>query len=131
MDPQTQWRFLQLYCMVVADGIIDTRELEVLYRIGKENYGLTPEEISYAVTQAGTSFSMPTLLTDQVRLLYELAIIAWADGVIEDSEKNLLRTYALKMGFKDENVDGIVDFLLDKAKDNKPFKDVMSEIQSN
>lgn len=131
MDPQTQWRFLQLYCMVVADGIIDARELEALYRIGRENYGLTSEEISHAVTEAGTVFKLPTRLDEQVRLLYEMSMIAWADGIIEDSEKNLLRSYALKMGFKEENVDEIVNYLLSKANENTPFSQIMAEIKSN
>lgn len=117
--------------MVVADGVIDARELETLYRIGRENYNLTPEEISHAITEAGTTYPMPANLKDQVNMLYEMAIIAWADGIIEDSEKNLLKSYALKMGFKEENVDEIVGFLLERAADNRPFEMVFSEITSD
>ena len=131
MDLQTKWRFLQLYCMVVADGVIDARELETLYRIGRDNYGLSANEISQAVTEAGATFPLPTDLKSQVNLLYEMAIIAWADGIIEDSEKHLLKSYALKMGFKEENLDEIVDFLLLRAKYNTPFDKVLNEITSD
>lgn len=128
MNPQTQWRFLQLYCMVVADGIIDASELQTLYRIGRENYGLSPDEISEAVTEAGIPSGIPDRLNDQVQFLYELALIAWADGVIEDSEKELLCRYALKMGFLESNIAGIIDFLLEKAQHNAPIEEVLSEI---
>lgn len=131
MDPKTQWRFLQLYCMVVADGIIDARELETLYRIGRENYNLTPEEISHAVTEAGSIHNLQLPVNEQIRLLYEMAIIAWADGVIETSEKNLLKSYALKWGFKEENIDEIVNYMLSKAEKNIPFDEILNEITSN
>ena len=38
-------QFLDLYCMVLADGIVHPKEMETLYRIGLENYGLTEDEI--------------------------------------------------------------------------------------
>ena len=117
--------------MVVADGVIDARELETLYRIGRDNYGLSANEISQAVTEAGATFPLPTDLKSQVNLLYEMAIIAWADGIIEDSEKHLLKSYALKMGFKEENLVEIVDFLLLRAKYNTPFDKVLNEITSD
>ena len=36
-----QLQFLELYRMVLADGIAHPKEMETLYRIGVENYGLT------------------------------------------------------------------------------------------
>ena len=70
MDAIMKSQFLSLYCMVLADGIIDARELETLYRIGTEQYGLTQEEITATVRDAGTSFIMPTELSDKIRFLY-------------------------------------------------------------
>ncbi|MBP3287940.1 MAG: TerB family tellurite resistance protein [Muribaculaceae bacterium] len=128
MDESIKSHFLLLYCMVLADGIIDTRELEVLYRIGTENYGLSPEEIGQAVREAGTSYLLPKKISDKIALLYELALIAWADGVIEESEKEIMRKYALKMGFMEENIEKIVSFLLEEAKENKPLQQVIEKI---
>ena len=42
-------QFLDLYCMVLADGIIHPKEMETLYRIGLENYSLTEDEITESV----------------------------------------------------------------------------------
>ncbi len=41
MDPSLKSRFVVLYSMVLADGIVEAAELETLHRIGKECYGLT------------------------------------------------------------------------------------------
>ncbi len=117
-----------LYCMILADGIIDVKELEVLYKIGVENYGLTPEQISEAVREAGTSYEFPEKIEDRISLLYELALIAWADGRIEQSERDMIESYALKMGFMEENVNGIIDFLLEQARANIPVGKVLHKI---
>ena len=69
--------------MVMADGIVEAKELETLYRIGRNCYHLSPEEINKIVVSAGTSFDAPTKLEDRVSILYEMAEIAWADGEID------------------------------------------------
>lgn len=121
-------RFLGLYCMILADGVIDARELETLYKIGTESYGLTPEQITNSVKYAGTSFIFPEKMEDKVRFLYEMAQIAWADEVLEDSEIKLIKSYAIRMGFDKRNTDEIVKYLLDKAKYNVAYADVLHEI---
>lgn len=45
--------------MILADGVVDSRELETVYRIGRENYGLSAEEIMSTVRDSGTSFILP------------------------------------------------------------------------
>ena len=114
--------------MVLADGVIDIHELEALYRIGSENYGLTNQQISEAVKEAGTSFSLPDKLEDKVSLLYQMAMICVADNDVDETEMNLLRRYSLKMGFDPENVDGIVEFLISEAKSNTPEKNIVAQI---
>ena len=128
MDDILRSRFLALYCMVLADGVIDIHELEALYRIGSENYGLTNQQISEAVKEAGTSFSLPDKLEDKVSLLYQMAMICVADNDVDETEMNLLRRYSLKMGFDPENVDGIVELLISEAKSNTPEKNIVAQI---
>ena len=111
--------------MVLADGIIDAKELETLYRIGTEQYGLTQDEITATVRDAGSSFIIPTTLEGKVRFLYNLAEIAYADGVIDHTEVELMKLYIAKMGFEDQNIDGIADFLFHAAKDGKKTEDVI------
>lgn len=125
MDAILKSRFLSLYCMILADGIIDAKELEMLYKIGTDSYGLTPAEITQTVRDAGSSFVVPQMLSDKITLLYEMAQIAWADGTIDPEEVNLLRKYTLKMGFDEANINGIVDLLLDSVKNDIPVKAII------
>lgn len=128
MEELLKARFLSLYCMVMADGIVEAKELETLYRIGRENYNLTAEEINKNVVSAGTSFVAPDKMEDRVSILYEMAEIAWADGKIDETEKSLLARYAIRLGFKEENAIGISDYMLQKVKDGISQKEVITEI---
>lgn len=127
MEDKT-YQFLALYSMVLADGEITWEELSALYRIGKECYGLTDEKISNTVKEAGTSYALPTTLNEKVKLLYHLSEIAWADGKIDQQEKNLLAGYARRMDFEEKNIDGIVDYMLSQVESKVPLETVMSEI---
>lgn len=120
--------FLNLYQMVICDGVAHPREIETLYRIGLENYKLTENEINENLKSAGVSTIIPELPEERIGVLYEMALIAWADGVLEDSERNLLRKYANLYGVNEESIDELVDFLLEHAKNNTDEKDIINEL---
>ncbi|MBO7559206.1 MAG: TerB family tellurite resistance protein [Bacteroidaceae bacterium] len=130
MEEILKSRFLSLYCMVMADGIVEAKELETLYRIGRNCYHLSPEEINKIVVSAGTSFDAPTKLEDRVSILYEMAEIAWADGEIDKTEKALLERYAVRFGFKEENAEEIANYMLQQVKDGVSQKEVVDQIMN-
>lgn len=114
--------------MVVADGDVAISELDELYRIAREDYGLTPEEINKAVLTCGSAIYIPQTNEEKIRYLYDLALIAAADGVIEVSEILLLKNYALKFGFL-EAADELVKLLLDFAKIKTPIDEIISIVK--
>lgn len=124
-----QLQFLELYRMVLADGIAHPKEMETLYRIGVENYGLTNEQIAKEIAEESFSTFIPQTPEDKIKLLYELALIAWADGVIEESEKKLLKRYAILFGIKEELSDEFVDFLLKKVQDNVSENEITNHFE--
>ncbi len=124
-----QLQFLELYRMVLADGIAHPKEMETLYRIGVENYGLTNEQITKEIAEESFSTFIPQTPEDKIKLLYELALIAWADGVIEESEKKLLKRYAILFGIKEELSDEFVDFLLKKVQDNVSENEITNHFE--
>lgn len=124
-----QLQFLELYRMVLADGIAHPKEMETLYRIGVENYGLTNEQITKEIAEESFSTFIPQIPEDKIKLLYELALIAWADGVIEESEKKLLKRYAILFGIKEELSDEFVDFLLKKVQDNVSENEITNHFE--
>lgn len=123
-------QFLDLYCMVMADGIVHPKEMETLYRIGLKNYGLTENEIDESIKSAGVSSVIPELPEEKIAVLYEMALIAWADGELEESERNMLRRYAILYGVNAASIDGLVDFLLNKAKNNVDEQEVIKELSN-
>lgn len=130
MDLSLKSQFLSLYHMILADGIIDARELETLYKIGIEQYHLTQEEITAVVRDAGSSFILPTTLQGKVQFLYNLAMIALADGTVDPEEKALLNKYITRMGFEDANADGIAESLFESIRNDKSFDEIMSMINN-
>ena len=112
--------------MVLADGVINAKELETLYKIGIEQYGLTQAEITETVRDAGSSFIMPSTLAGKI--LFNMAQIAYADGVIDVTERELVLRYISKMNFADENIDGIADFLLEAVKNGISEEEILHSI---
>lgn len=121
-------RFISLYQMVLADGIIDATEMETLFRIGQENYGLEPQQINELIKDSNVDVRYPESLDDKVRLLYELGEVAWADGNIDQSEVKLLKTYVIRMGFEESNAIQIADFILEQVKNKVCVDDVLKLI---
>lgn len=57
-----------------------------------------------------------------------MALIAWADGIIEESEQNLLRRYALMYGIKEERIENLIKFLFSKARENANEDEVIKSL---
>lgn len=128
MDYKLKARFLSLYSMILADGIIDAREMETLYRIGREEYGISQKEIDLAIKESGTPFHFPEDLPGKISFLYQMSEIALADNQLDNSERSLICKYAKRMGFIEENINDIVDYLLQQAKAHVPVSDVIDNI---
>lgn len=122
--------FLSLYCMVVADNEVSPLELQELYRIGHEYYGLTDAEINSAIISEGQAFYNPEKIDDKIQYLYQMALIAAADGVIQPEEKILLEKYAIKLGFQKENVHEISDFLMHEALLRTEQEDLFNKLNN-
>lgn len=110
--------------MIVADGDVAISELDEMYRIARDNYHLTQEEIDKAILAGGSAFYIPEQNEEKIKYLYDLALIAAADGV-EESEIVLLKNYALKFGFIEGNVDELITLLLEFAENKMPIDELI------
>lgn len=128
MDEKLKKHFLSLYCMIVADLDVSPSELEELYRIGKEHYNLTDIEINQAIIGEGPAFYNPSTTEDKIKYLYELALIACADGKVEPEERILLEKYISQFGFLDENVSSIADFLIENVQKKEKPENIINSI---
>jgi uncharacterized tellurite resistance protein B-like protein len=123
--------FLELYQMILSDAEVHPRELEVLYQIGRE-HGVSEEEIQEMLFSPNSLISPEDLSVDErIEHLYNLAQIAWADGKLEENEKETLRNASKRLGFAEENSKEIAAFLLDHAENKKPIEEVLKIIKNS
>ncbi|MFB6340953.1 TerB family tellurite resistance protein [Saccharicrinis sp. FJH62] len=132
MNENEKKMFLGLYQMLLADAEVHPNELELLYQIGKEKGGISEEEIQRAIFSPNTVISLETLSDEgRIEYLYNLSRIAWADGKIDDKEKDILEDASKRLGFAEENVTEIAEFLLEQAKGKMPFEEVLQIIKNS
>ncbi len=123
--------FLNLYHMTLSDTEADTRELEMLYLIGQEK-GISRIEIDQAVIGADrVKFTVPETILEKIESLYDFARIAWADGKVDASEKQLMGLFCKKFGFEDPNIPLIVEFLLDEAEKGTEKSEIFKIVNEN
>lgn len=131
LTPELKAHFLNLYHMALADSHVDIKELEMLYRIG-EARGVSRSDIDTLLLQPGQSeFTPPETVLEKIDCLYDLSLIAWADGVLDEEEKETLARYCMRFGFKDENIAQICEFLLEEAAKNTPKHQILSTVSQN
>lgn len=129
IDDRLKWHFFNLYCMALSDTDFDPREAEQLYKIGLE-HGLDKNMIDEIVVTSGLRPEMPKTLEEKVTYLYDLTRMAWADRKIEEEERQMLIKNTIRLGFKEENKNTIVNFLIDSVKDGKSLPQIINEIKS-
>ena len=130
VDESLKWHFFNLYCMALSDTDFDPKEAELLYKIGLE-HGLDKTTIDEIVVTSGLRPEVPATIDDKVAYLYDLARMAWADGKIEDEERHVLLKNILRFGFKDENKEQIMNYLIESVRNSKPVNEIMNEIKAS
>lgn len=128
MDKKIKSHFFNLYCMAIADGNVAPKELEQLYKIGSDYYGVSPEEIQEVVFSTDITLYKPETKEEKIILLYDLALIAWADGGIDEGEKGLLEKFAVRFDVSYNQIKTLVEFLLENAKQNVSHEELLKKL---
>lgn len=128
MNDKNKTHFLALYSLMLSDGTIDITELEVLYKIGIQR-GISKDEINAYVMSPGTMYMAPNTFEEKVAMLYDFALLAWADGKIVEEEKKLIKTFCIKFGFLKENAEKITEFLLEEVKNGTTEEELLNQLK--
>jgi len=132
MNEKDKRMFLGLYQMLLADSEVHPKELEILYEIGKNKGGISENEIQQAIFSPNRLISLENLNDDErIEYLYNLSRIAWADGKIDEKEFDTLMDATKRLGFNEKNVKEISEFLINQAKENKSFEEVLQTIKNS
>lgn len=127
MNDAIKWHFFNLYCMALSDNEFDFTERQMLYQIGVK-HGIEAEQINQFVLTANLKPSVPDSIEGKVECLYELTLMAWADGQITPEEKETIKKCVIRYGFKKENAEEIVKYFIESIKSNKSQEELINEI---
>lgn len=123
-------QFLRLYQMALTDGDFSPTEWRMLYKFA-EDRGVSSKELDNILLGHAGSLTIPESLDERLEYLYDLALMIWADDKLTDDEKESLKKYCRKFEFLDENIDELADFLIEKARMNLSFANVLKEVHNN
>jgi hypothetical protein len=126
--PSVQKQFLFLYAIALSDFEMHPLEIEFLTEFGKSK-GVSEVEIEHMLLNpVNFDDALPDTIEDRIESLYHLAQMIWADGKIAEEELKLLKRFCKTFGFKDENIQAIADFLIERARLKVPVSEVVREV---
>lgn len=128
VDESLKWHFFNMYCMALSDTDFDPKEAELLYKIGLE-HGLDKKVIDEIVVTSGLRPDIPETMEDKIAYLYDLTRMAWADDEIREEEKTVLLKNIIRFGFKEENKESILTYLIDNVKAKKSLNQIIQELK--
>jgi hypothetical protein len=110
--------FINLVQVSKVDGKIKKPELELLHREGKK-FGLTDPEIDHLIkTEQDHQYHPPYSLEEKFDHIYNLAEMILADCEVTESEKKVIKKFAIEAGFEYSKIDGLIDILIEGIKSN-------------
>ena len=128
MNENLKSHFLNLYCMVMADGVVSQKEKAELYRIGEEFYNVKHEEFDRLLLSDDIPLYIPQTNEEKILYLYDFALIAWADGAVVDEERQIMERFAVRFGVQPDAVKPLIDILLEKAQQHLSHDELMKEV---
>jgi len=123
--------FIHLIQVSRADSKVSPEEFEMLHKEGKK-FGLTDPEIDQLIqSEKEHHYHSPYSLSDKFEHLYNVAVIILADDVITESEKKLLRRFAIEAGFEDKSIDKLLPLLFDGIKNNESEETLLTKFKKH
>jgi len=110
--------FINLVQVSKIDGKIQKKELELLHREWKK-FGLTEPEIDHLITnERDHQYHPPYSLEEKFDHIYNLAEMILADCEVTESEKKVIKKFAIESGFEYSKIDKLIDVLIEGVKSN-------------
>jgi uncharacterized tellurite resistance protein B-like protein len=116
ITPKVRAKVLEMFSLAIADGFVAPEELTVIYAKGAE-LGLEQSHVNEIVQNPySVAFDEPSDLAEAIVRLHDLGVVMASDGVIDERELNLVRSFARRFGIKPELVDNVVSGIVDEIK---------------
>ncbi|TVZ25966.1 hypothetical protein JM83_0908 [Gillisia sp. Hel_I_86] len=115
--------FAAIVNLAVVDGDINAEEEIQLQRFARK---LNIDESEYSkVLENPTAFPIqpPNSIERRLERLHDLFVIIFADHIIEDQEAELIKKYAIGLGFSNETAEAIIKRSIDIFSGHLSFDD--------
>lgn len=123
--------YIHLIQVSKIDGVIDSTELEMLHKEGRK-FGLTDPEIDKLInTEIHNHYQPPYSLHEKFEHLYNVAEMILADDVITESEKRMIKKFAIETGFDDKAIDKLIELLLEGIKNNESEEALLDKFKKH
>jgi len=118
-----------LVALAASDGEIDKNELDLILRIGAQ-VGLTREELLRIIQRPQSiSFRAPDSFRERIEQLYDMVLIMMIDGEIHENEVALCKLTAIRLGFKHQVIEKIVEDVIDMIAKGLALEMVLSDLE--
>lgn len=124
---QLKSHFLRLYQIALSDENFNHMEMQLLYAFAEER-GISKTDLDSILTGSIGEITIPETLEERIEYLYDFAQMIWADEKITEDEMNAFKKYCKKFEFLDENVDELIAYLLDNAKQKNSLSKILEEL---
>ncbi len=123
--------YIHLIQVSKVDGKISSTEMEMLHKEGRK-FGLTDPEIdALIVSEVQHNYHPPYSLKDKFDHLYNVAGMILADEVVTDSEKKMIKRFAIEAGFRDDIIEKLIDLLFEGIRNNENEDSLFSKFKSH
>jgi hypothetical protein len=111
--------FIHLVRIAMADDIISENEMELLHKIGSK-LGFSDHKIDDLIATTNKSDYIPPYeLSERFEQLYEIVQMMLVDGVVDKNEMCLASGFAIKSGFIEREIPGLLVLLINGIKEDK------------
>lgn len=131
IDEKLKSHFIDLFSIALSDNEIDTKELELLYSIGKAN-GIAQEQIDIVIKNPHkVKTYIPENPIEKIERLYDFAKMVLADGKVDIREVEILKNFCKKFGFIEDNIPELIEFLIEESKKGTSKEEILNIVQQN
>lgn len=121
---QDKEHFGHLIQIAMADGIIETSELEMLHQFGSK-LGLTAPEVDDLLeTSKKSAYVPPYEFEKRFGQLYDVIKMVFADGKVDNNEMRLATGIAIKSGFTEQEIPVLLALLISGIKNGDNEEDL-------
>jgi hypothetical protein len=121
--------FIHLVQVSRTDKKMSSEELDLLHKEGRK-FGLTDPEIDELMhTHRSHHYIPPYSLDEKFTHLYQVAQMILADEVIKESEKKMIRKFAIEAGFSDKTIEKLIELLFNGIKNDESEEALLKEFR--